>query len=413
MNYNEALNFISSLKTVSLKPSLERIKALLFALGNPQEETKAIHIAGTNGKGSVASMVSSVLQKAGYKVGLFTSPYVLCFRERIRISGEMISEETLAELCGFVKKAYEGIKFEVPELSQFEFITAVAFLYFKSQKCDYVVLETGLGGRFDATNVIEKPVCSLITSISLDHTKVLGENISQIAFEKAGIIKKNVPVFSVDSGAEAIQIITNEAQKQNSQLFVSSLNKIESVVSDMEKTSFVLDGFEFKTNLLGKFQIENALLAVCMLKETFPKMDNETINAGLSQVSHIGRMEIVSENPKIILDGAHNPDAAKKLSQFLIENKWAGTIIFSAMSDKKYDEVLKYLSKATDKIILVALDNLPRAASCEEMLEIASKNFKVLEIAESIDEALMLGGESILACGSLYLVSEIREKIVK
>lgn len=410
MNYSEALQYIASFKTVSLAPSLDRISALLKGLGNPERDIKAIHIAGTNGKGSVASMIASVLKEAGYKVGLFTSPYIVCFRERIRINGEMISERELSNLCNKVKAAYEEIK-EETLLSQFEFITAVAFLYFKKQNCDYVVLETGLGGRFDATNVLPKPICSLITNISLDHTKVLGETLSEIASEKAGIIKEGVPAFSAVQEDEVLRVLESEAKEKSASLFIAERRLISEIHSDMQETSFLFEGEKFNTNLLGAFQIDNAFLSVCAIKKLFSNIKSDVINRGLNNVFHPGRMEMISKNPKIILDGAHNPDAAKKLCLFLKSNNWRGNMIFSAMKDKNYESVLKELAKLGDSIILLPLSDIPRAETGEELKEKASRFFKNCIIAKDIKEALILGGSSVLACGSLYLVSRIREEI--
>ncbi len=411
MNYLEALQYISSFKTVSLCPSLDRISALLKTLGNPERNIKAIHIAGTNGKGSVASMMASVFKEAGYKVGLFTSPYIVCFRERIRINGEMISERELSALCNEVKTAYEDIK-EETAISQFEFITAVAFLYFKKQNCDYVVLETGLGGRFDATNVLPKPICSIITNISFDHTQVLGETLSEIALEKAGIIKDEVPVFSAMQEDEAFVVLETEAKKSKTNLCFADRNLLSEVRSDMYETSFVFEEESFKTNLIGEFQIDNAFLSVLAIKKLFPSIKTQIINRGLKNVSHPGRMEIISNNPNIILDGAHNPDAAKKLSSFLKKNKWEGNIIFSAMKDKNYESVLNELADLSNSIILLPLSDIPRAESGEELKEKASRFFENCTIAKDIKDALALGGDSVLVCGSLYLISKIREHIL-
>jgi len=409
MNYSEALDYIASFKTVSLSPSLERITALLNALNNPEKDLKAIHIAGTNGKGSVASMTASILKSTGKKVGLYISPYVICFRERIQINGEMISEADLVRLCGIVKNAFDSIEPEGFSVSQFEFTTALAFLYFKEQNCDYVVLETGLGGRYDATNVIEKPVCTVITHIALDHTKVLGSTLKEIAWEKAGIIKESIPVITTNTDSEVLKVLNSECDLRHTHLIQIQTNQAQNVEITSSKTSFEYKGESFETSLLGVHQVENALLSISACKVAEMSITNEIINKGLKNIVHPGRLELIRTKPPLILDGAHNPDAAQVLKSYLLSIKFSGKIIFSAVKDKNYGEVLKILSSVSEDIILVEIEGSPRAESIENMKSAAKGHYKNINLAKDFKEALFLVKNSpAIVCGSLFLVSEIR-----
>lgn len=412
MNYNDALNFISSFKNVSLKPSLDRIKKLLNALGNPQNELKAIHIAGTNGKGSVAVTTANILKYADKKVGLFISPYVIDFKERIQINGEMINENDFLNVFNIVKEVYDSIS-DGFTLSQFEFITAMAFVYFKKQNCDFVVLETGLGGRFDATNVCEKPVCTVLTSISLDHTTVFGNSLEDIAYEKTGIIKKDVPLIVSKQEPVVMEKIIETAKSNNAEIYYIDLKDCSNISATLNGTSYMYKEVEYWCNLLGEHQVENTLLAVNAAKTCIPDIDYSAINVGLSTVSHPCRLEIVSNNPLIIIDGAHNPKAAKVLKEFLLGNKFSGDLIFGAMKDKDYKEVLKELSKVCKRIIAVSIPNNNRAASGEEILFTAKKYFPECIVAKDYIEALEYSeNNNTLICGSLFLASDIRKLII-
>lgn len=412
MNYSDAIEYIESFKTVSLAPTLDRIQRILSILDNPERDLKIIQIAGTNGKGSVAEITAAVLSQMGYKVGLYISPYVIDFCERIQINGEMIPKNILTELCAKAKSRIEKEKSPVI-LSQFELTTALAFMYFKREKCDFCVLEAGLGGKYDATNVIEKPLCSVLTRISLDHTKVLGNTVEEITAEKCGIIKNEVPLITCAQDETVLKIITDECEKNNSKLRIADIDLCSDISLSLKETAFTFEGVEFSIPLLGKHQVENSLMAIMVLKEIMPGLTPRYINEGFSKAIHPGRLELVSENPSILLDGAHNPGAAKSLKDFLISVGWKGNILFSAMKDKNYGEVLKLLSEVSSDISVVQVENNPRAESGKALESCAKKYFSNVTLCEdygSVTELLTRG--SWLVCGSLFLVSDIRHRII-
>ena len=412
MNYSDAIEYIESFKTVSLSPSLDRIKRVLSILDNPEKDLKVIQIAGTNGKGSVAEITAAVLSQMGYKVGLYISPYVIDFCERIQINGEMIPKNILAELCTKAKARIEKEKSPLI-LSQFELTTALAFMYFKRENCDFCVLEAGLGGKYDATNVIEKPLCSVLTKISLDHTKVLGNTIEEITSEKCGIIKSQVPLITCCQDETVLKIITDECKKNNSKLRIADTSLCSDIRLSLKETAFTFEGVKFSIPLLGKHQVENSLMAIMVLEEIMPRLNSQYINEGFSKVSHPGRLELVSETPSILLDGAHNPGAAKALKDFLISVGWKGNILFSAMKDKKYEEVLELLSELSSDIAVVQVENNPRAESGKALESCGKKYFRNVTLLENYDEAeKLLSSGGWLVCGSLFLVSDLRQRII-
>ena len=398
MNYNDALNYIHSLEVFGSRPGLERIKELLSALGNPQNDCKFIHVAGTNGKGSVCTMMSYALRSAGYKTGLYISPYVTCFRERIQINGEYIKEESLARLT-------EKVKNTNIEVTEFEFITAVAFLYFKEENCDVVVLETGLGGRLDATNVIEKPLLSVITGIDMDHTGVLGDTYEKIAHEKCGIIKKGSPVcttykqrpevFSVISGYKT-PVMPDETE-------------LLLLKSDLSGNTFIYKGKEHSTALIGEHQVENALLVIEALSNCVLDISYEQIKDGIGKATFPARLEKICNSPTVLLDGAHNPHGAKALEKVI--SKLGGvTLIMGMMKDKDCEEVLKILAPYCKSILTVTVNENPRTISASQLATLASKYCASVTPCENYKDALekAQGKENIVIAGSLYLASAIR-----
>ena len=386
MTYNDALKFIHSLNRFGSKPGLSRISELLNLLNNPQNSVNCIHVAGTNGKGSTSTMISQALIEDGKKVGLYTSPYIIDFRERIQINNTYIPKRSLARLVKKVKAVCETM---ADHPTEFEFITAIMFLYFKEQKVDIAVIEVGLGGRFDATNVII-PIASVITKISLDHTAVLGNSYKQIAFEKAGIIKNGVPtVVAPNQEGEALNEILRVAKEKNSSVTVSQINK------------------NFELSLCGIYQQENAATAYNLLK--LLKIKESIILKGLKNAFIPARMEQIANG--VYLDGAHNPDGALALSKQINKNS---VLIMGMMADKDTDFVIKTLTKNAKMVITVTVLNQPRTESAEVLAQKASKYTKSVS-AKSYIEALKLAKENsdnndIIICGSLYLASEIRKK---
>lgn len=405
MNYLETLNYIHSLGNFSMPSGLDRIKSVLTALGNPQEKLRAIHIAGTNGKGSVSVMLASVFKEAGYKTGLFTSPFIICFRERIQINGEYISEEELTEYA-------ERVMATNIKLTEFEFITALSFLYFAEQKIDILICETGLGGRLDATNTLENKIASVITKIGLDHTQILGNTLEAIAKEKCGILRDCPTVTNPYQPKGALEVIKDSA----SSLFVPDLNQLEILKENAVGNSFIYMNDKYNLSLCGEFQIENALVAIETLKVCGINIPYTYMYRGMEKAFIPARMEMLSDEPLIMLDGAHNPDGAKALETELKKHSGSVTAVIGMMRDKNCGEFLKRTLKHCKSAIAVEVEGLPRSISAEELKIIASQ-YCDCEVAESYNSAIdkakeLANGGPVFIFGSLYLASEIR-KILK
>lgn len=400
MNYNETLNYIHSLGNFSKPAGLERITEALEKLDNPQKALKAIHIAGTNGKGSVSVMLSSVFIAAGYKTGLFISPFIIDFRERIQINGEYISEEALIEYSKRV------IDTEV-ELTEFEFITAVAFLYFKERNIDILICETGLGGRLDATNILTNKLVNVITKIGLDHTSILGDTLEKIAEEKCGILRNCPSVTIYAQPPEVLKTIKNRAEK----LFVTDADSLYIEKSDFGNT-FIYKGEKYDLLLSGDYQIENSLLAIEAVKQSGYNITYETIYNGLSSAFFPARMEVISKEPLVVLDGAHNPDGAKVLSAELKKQKSKPIAIIGMMKDKNYKAFLNTTLKHCETAIAVEVEGMSRSLKADELKLSAENVCKCITAENYIDAVSMASslskGRSVFIFGSLYLASAIR-----
>ena len=399
MNYLETLNYIHSLGNFSLPPTLDRIKLVLEKLQNPQNSFKAIHIAGTNGKGSVSAMLAKVFHTAGYKTALFVSPFIIDFRERIQINGEFISE---ADLVYYAQK----VKTTNVALTEFEFITAIAFLYFCNKKCDIAIIETGLGGRLDATNALTNVIASVITKIGLDHTAILGDSIEKITAEKCGIIK-NAPVitsFNQCEGAMSVLGVYNPIIPDKASLKI--------LKSDITGNTYIYKGVQYSTSLIGKHQIENSLIVIETVKSCGISIGDETVKTALANTYFPARLEMVSKKPLIIIDGAHNPDGAAALAEFLKRYKGKATAIIGMMRDKDYETVLRECLPYIYKAVAVTVENVPRTLTATELSKTANKYTECV-VAQSYDEAIeILKNEDVIfVFGSLYLASTIRDKI--
>lgn len=406
MNYSETLNYIHSLGNFSLPAGLERIKAVLEKLGNPQNSFKAIHIAGTNGKGSVSCMLSSVFKSAGYKTGTFISPYIIDFRERIQINGEFISENDL--VCYAEKVKEQGIA-----LTEFEFITAVAFLYFAEKKTDILICETGLGGRLDATNTLDKLACAVITKIGLDHTAILGDTLEKIATEKCGILRDCPTVTSPCQKKEALDVI----KKNATQLYIPQENELQIISCDVNGNTFIYKNKEYNIGLCGEYQVENALVAIEATNNSGYAIPYNIIYEGLKNARFPARLEIISHNPLVLLDGAHNPDGAMVLERELSRYSGKITAVIGMMKDKNVDEVLKLTLKHCKSCVAVSVPDLPRSMKATELCEYGGK-YCSCETAGDLQSAIALakeksGGEPIFIFGSLYLASAIRPLLQK
>ena len=418
MNYETAMIKLRGEVCSGVKLGLQNIKNLMEKLGNPQDKLKIIHIAGTNGKGSCTSFVNSVLVSQGYKVGMFTSPSIYNFEERIRINNKNIPEDKLIELMNEVREIANTLEVFPAD---FELVTALAFLYFYRENCDFAIMEVGLGGRLDATNVINKPLITLITSISFDHQQFLGNTIKEIALEKAGIIKDGVPLVLYSQDTEIMDNIMGVAKSKNSKVIVNDLSKIK--VLENKKSGQVIDYKDFKNlkiNLLGSHQVKNATISIELLLE-LRKMgfdiSNESIYNGFSTVTWPCRFELVSKSPDFILDGAHNIDGIEKfvsnMNFYYKNNKKIS--IFGVLADKDYNEMLEKIVPCFDVFLTVRPDS-ERAMEAYELKEkiealTEKKVYSFENYQEAIDKAFEISSKDdvISAFGSLYFVGEIRK----
>lgn len=412
---------------------LERMTELLEILGNPQDELSVIHVAGTNGKGSTCKYIYSVLQECGYKVGLYTSPFLEIFNERIELDGEYISDEDLAKYTDRVLAAVKEMTDAGKQSpTEFEVITAIAFLYFKEKGSDYVVLEVGLGGRGDSTNVCKKPLISVITSISYDHTDRLGDTLAEIASEKAGIIKDGSPVVTSAEAEEALAVIERTAAEHGS-LYFETRNlpcRITEETFGGCRFDLTVQGVSFENleiSMLGEHQVKNAAAAVaalCILEENGDvSVPDEALRGGLKKARQNGRFELMSEQdekPMLIIDGAHNPDGAlmlKRTMQLFCSGKRI-LMVTGMLADKDTEHILREFTDITSEFIVTEPKN-PRRMSFDELGDRLEKlGDSVLykgESTEAFDAAMKKKDEYdvILFAGSLYLIGEIRTLIRK
>ena len=426
MNINELIINLESREGKKKSYDFSRMRALLEELDNPHIGLKYLHVAGTNGKGSTSNFLYNILKMGGYKVGLYTSPHLERYNERIKINGVEISDEDFIRLSKKVFCAEENIKTNFETLTFFEFITAIAFLYFNKEKSDYVILEVGMGGLSDSTNVIleEDKLASIITPISMDHTQFLGKNIEEIAYQKAGIIKKNVPVFSSNKEKIVKDIIEKVSKENNSEVFtledveISSININDSFTE--YNMRFYNDNLEkIKVNLIGYYQMYNSALSIMTILKLrdMGKMDisNENIKKGIENTFWAGRMEIVREKPKMLLDGAHNLDGIRNLTKNISLFKYNKLYIIAAiLEDKEHKEMLKELSKYADEIVLVGIHTKRKTDPLILESEIIKSNV-VVSIIEDLEDAIKnviqktSDNDFIIVTGSLYLISEIKE----
>lgn len=415
MTIQETMEFIHATSWKGSQLGLERIKELMHMLGDPQDELRFVHIAGTNGKGSIAAMLASVLTEAGYKTGLFTSPYLYRFNERMKINGMDISDEALAGIAEKVKPQVEKMQNKPTE---FELITAIAFKYFAEQECDVAVIEVGLGGRLDSTNIINAPEASVITAIDFDHMDILGGTLQKIALEKAGIIKDKVPVVLYGQCAEVTKVIEEKCRECGAPLNVAEENKLVSISDSLFGQSF---NYKNRSNieipLAGRFQLSNAAVVLDtldVLKMKGCNISEKAIRNGLKKTEWPGRFEALSREPMFIVDGAHNPNGVKALLGCL-EEYFAGkklSFIIGIMADKDYSEMLKMVMPFAARFICVTPEN-PRALPSSELSRHVKTvfNSKVIDAGsvESGIECALKSGEPVCAFGSLYMVGKIRE----
>lgn len=427
--FSKMVDKIFSYSSFGVKPSLDRIKKLMEHFNNVEKNLKFVHVAGTNGKGSTSTMIADVLTESGYKTGIFTSPHLISFCERIAVDGEMISEKDLVRIG---KKVADFADEADEKPTAFDVITAIALLYFAEKKCDVVVLECGLGGRYDATNIV-KPVLSVITSVSYDHKGILGSTLKEISEEKAGIIKEEVPVVSYPfesseavfnpQGRETIATLEKMSHNKHSELIVADSNDITESSSDESGTSITVDGLHLFSSLKGEHQKANMLTAytaIRRLKTIFTKISDESIIKGFSKAYIPARLEKVQEKPTVIIDGGHNYDCALAVRKFAEEHIFAGkkVLVLGMMKDKECDRVLQIIAPVFDKVIITKPEG-NRAKDTIELGKLAEKyNPSVItqedpliafsEVLSNCDEK-----DCVIVFGSFYLAGEIKEKFYK
>lgn len=417
MTCEQAIEYLYSRLKFGSIPGLERIEALCNLVGNPQDKLRFVHVGGTNGKGSTCSMIAGMLQNAGYKTGLFTSPYVIDFRERIQIDGEMIDPDELGSIVEeLIPLVAELDKQEITP-TEFEVLTVVALVYYQRHNCDFVVLEVGLGGLCDSTNIIKNPEVCVITSVSYDHTHILGETIEEIAFQKSGIIKENTSVVVYPQPfEEAQQIIIKTAKEKNCRIYAVDEDLINPVESDMSGSVFSYKDYTVKVSLVGAHQLYNAATAFeasIALIERGVNLTVENILFGIENAHIAARTQIVSKKPLVVIDGGHNPDGVAALCKNLV-TVFSGksvTAIVGMMADKDISESAKLLAPLCDKILTVTVDN-PRSMKADGLKEIFERYNSDVTAFDNLGSALneVIGkigeNEMLLICGSLYLASE-------
>lgn len=425
MVYNDAVDYLYSLQRYGIKLGLSNTLSLMDIIGNPHRSFRSIHLAGTNGKGSAAAMIASILQASGLKVGLYTSPHLVNFTERIRINGTYISEERVADLVWTLDSRLSTLRSLSPTF--FEFTTAMAFQYFAEEDVDIAVIEVGMGGRLDATNVIT-PLISIITNIGYDHQEFLGNTLSEIAGEKAGIIKNGIPVVMADNLPEVRVIIEERCKDMGSNLYIAG--------RDFRAERLRVNGSEFKTqgfdyygiektfegieiSLMGKHQVMNASLTIsaCEVISSGIKIQEDAIRKGLEEARWEARLEIISRNPTILLDGAHNEGAAQALRRALEEIFLPEYdrlfLVVGMMKDKDIKGFLRVLAPLASEVIVTAADYGRAASPALLAMEAEVYNPRVKAVGkvhDALDYAIGKASSRDLICvtGSLYTVGEVK-----
>ena len=428
MRYEEAMKYITEVGNFGSNYGLERTHKLLEYLGNPEKDLKLIHIAGTNGKGSTTSMITEILMGAGYKVGMYTSPFIEEFEERIQINRRNIPKETLANLIDEVKEAVDKvIEGGYNHPTEFEIITVLMLLYFKKEKIDFGVIEVGLGGRLDSTNVII-PILQVITSISFDHTNLLGNTLEEIAGEKAGIIKKNIPTVIYPQEEEALKVIKNKCAAMESDLYTADKDNMKFVKVVNEDKPYQLLKYKEEFNiflpLLGEHQILNLSVAMKVIEvlnnRKIVNITTESIIKSIKNVTWKGRLEVLSNNPYVVIDGAHNIQGIKTLSRnikkyFKYENLH---LILGILADKDVEEMIKIITPIAKQVYAVTPNSIRAELADDLKNEIVKYNANCRafdEYEEAYLEALKNAKENdiILASGSLYMIGDMRKIINK
>ena len=417
MNYAEALDYIHAVNWVFCKPGLDRVRTLCHALGDPQDSLRFIHVAGTNGKGSLCAMTASMLRAAGLRVGLYTSPYIVRFNERMQVDGQPIGDEELCALVEHIRPFADAME---DKPTEFELITALAFLYFAKHGCDVVVLECGLGGRLDATNIIKTPILSVITGIALDHTAILGDTVDKIAAEKAGIIKAGVPVLWCGSDKDAETVIRARADEVGAPVYTVDRGALSVKEMTLDGTTFDYGARKgLRIPLLGSYQPHNAANALCAVdllnKISDLTVSDDAVQIGLESVRWPARFEIVRREPLVIADGGHNPEgidaAVDSIERYFGTQRIA--IITGVMADKDYRYMASRIAGVACHVFCLTPDN-PRALPAADYAEVFASLGVDCTACASVDEAVKRGvdyakknGTSLASLGSLYMYGEV------
>ncbi|MDO4982807.1 MAG: folylpolyglutamate synthase/dihydrofolate synthase family protein [Eubacteriales bacterium] len=408
MNVQETIDYINSFTWSKTRLGLERTRTLLEKLGDPQKKLKFIHVAGTNGKGSTCAMLASVLKCAGYRTGLFTSPHIVRFNERIQVNGVEITDEELAEAADSVIKAADSMD---DHPSQFELVTAIGMVYFLHRQCDIVVVEVGMGGDMDSTNVIDAPECSVICNIGLDHTEYLGDTLEKIAATKAGIIKPDCPVVCYRGTAEVEAVFERIASEKRSPLYMADFEAIRPISGSLSGQVFSWHELDcLSLPLIGAHQLKNAAVVLETLKvlnDNGWNISEQSIRSGLASTKWPVRFEVLRQSPPVIVDGAHNPQCAEALASAL-EKYLPGkqsVFLMGVLADKDYAKILGILRPYAKRFVCITPDS-PRALGANELAEYLRGLGEDAESCGSIGEGVIRAlsdGCPVVACGSLYM----------
>lgn len=424
MNFREAMEYISWAGKFGMVPGLDSIRELCRRTDNPQKSLKFVHVAGTNGKGSVCAYVANVLKCGGYRVGRYLSPAIFDYRERIQVNDAYITKSALCRYMELLRTVCDEMTAEgLPHPTPFEMETVMGFLYFKEKKCDIVVLETGMGGLLDATNVVDNTLVAVLTSISRDHMRFLGGTLSEIAAQKAGIIKKGCHVVAAAQEEEVMEVLRNKAAEFSCPFTAVDKSAAGHVRYGLERQKFDFDGFRnLEITLAGQYQIENAVLALEVLKALGNmglSVTEQKVREGMAETKWPARFTIVGRNPYFIVDGAHNEDAARRLAQS-IELYFAGrriVYIMGMLKDKEYEKVIALTHFYADQIITVAVPDNPRTLSAYELAREVAKVHPEVTAADSLEEAVEMSRllarkeDVILAFGSLYFMGRLMKLV--
>lgn len=411
MRYEQSLEYIYQTEWKGSILGLSRMENLMGALDHPERKTKVIHIAGTNGKGSTARMLAEILTQAGYKTGLYISPSIRTFEERMQIDGVPISKDALIESVETLKAAADPME-DAP--TEYERITATAFIYFAKEHCDFAIIETGLGGRLDATNVVS-PVLSIITAIGLDHVQELGDTLEKIAAEKAGIIKQNTPVVVLEQQQSEMDVLKAQADSVQAPFYLATRGPAHPVSFTEHGQHFTYGSREnYALGLFGLFQLQNVgtvLTAIDVLKETY-SIPEEAVKSGLENVKWMGRFEILSHDPFVIIDAAHNPQGAESLASNLnyYFPKKKFTAVFGVLADKGYNRIVDEMHPRIDKWIAVT-PNSTRALPAEQLAKVIKQHGGDVSVAPSVAEAIEMAlaqeTDGLCIFGSLTLLDAV------